>query len=271
MRDLRNTIVAGTVLAITLLGLGVAQADPTAGSLLVPPVSIGPQTYTSGYTTHFNWPNYLTEIREGTPWRLDVLGIDVSGLTGPDGRAARFQFQNVIPTEDTIYDSTPQQWNSLMFNVKLDAWGTAMDKDLFQLQESYYLSDPYATDWYGLRSVGFNAGTLTRDHFDLRMEFSKVAGSDPWTVTPYYRLDGGAWTLFDEGTATTYKSWDFGSRVDGSIWPDYGGAMLNVGFTSDGTGTFSIDDARIYPVPLPSAVLLGLLGIGTAYRRCRKG
>lgn len=270
MRASRSILVAGGILAVTFLGLGVARADPTAGSLLVPPESIGPQTYVytddaHRYTTYFDWPNYLTGVGAGTTWHFDVLGIDVSGLTGSDGRAARFQFQNVIPIGGTIYDYSPQQWTSLMFNVKLYNAGTA----LIQLQESYYLSSPYAQNWYGLRSVGFNAGVLTRDHFDLRMEIFKAAEGDAWTVTPYYRLDGGVWTLFDGGAATTHNSWDFGSREDGFLYPDYGGAMFNFGFTSGGTGTFSIDDARI--VPLPPAMVLGLLGLGAAYRRCRKG
>src|SRR4030042_6923770 len=167
MKEFRSVAAVGSIVAVTLLGLGVAQADSTAGSLVVPPESIGPQTFSySGtgdtYSHFFPWPNYLSEVREGTVWRLDVLGIDVSGLTGPDGRAARFQLTNVMPIGGTIYDGSSQQWTSLMFNVKLDAWGDDMDKDLFQLQESYQVVPTMpGPDWYGFPRPGLRGAGLT--------------------------------------------------------------------------------------------------------------
>lgn len=266
MRASRSIGVAGSILAITLLGLGVAQAAPTAGSLLVPPESTGPQTFThdgsteSKHHTFFQWPNYLTGIGAGPTWRLDVTGIDVSGLTGPNGRSVRFQLNNVIPIGGTIYDASPQEWRSLMFNVRLNVWGDAMEKDLFQLQES----GPGGL-WGNIRSAGFDAGDLTRDYFDLRLEFSKASTGDVWTVTPSYRLDGGAWTLFDGGTGVTTGSWDFASREDdGYLWPDYGGSMLDMNFEHWGAGAFSVENAQIYAVavPAPAAIPLTLLGLG---------
>jgi len=262
-------MVAGSILAVAFLGLGVAQAIPTAGSLVIPPESLGPQTFThdgsteSKHHTFFTWPNYLTGVGAGPTWHLDVTGIDVSGLTGPTGRSVRFQLINVIPIGGTIYDGSPQEWRSLMFNVRLDVWGDALDKDLFQLQES----GPGGL-WSNIRSAGFNAGDLTRDHFDLRLEFSKLAKGDVWTVTPSYRLEGGTWTLFDGGTGTTTGSWDFASREDGFVWPDFGGSMFEANFTHWGAGTFSFDNAQIYAVaiPAPAAISLALLGVGLASR-----
>jgi hypothetical protein len=246
-----------------ILAGGVAQAVPTTGSLVVPPESTGSQTLTHDGSTYFkvheffSWPNYLTGMYAGARWRMDVLGVDVSGLTGPTGRTVCFQFTNISPDGAGWW-----YWHSLVMNVRLDVWGDNLDKDLFQCQET--CSDPFL--WDNLRSAGFDAGDLTRDHFDLRMDFEKTSGGDPWTVSPSYRLDGGDWTPFDGGSALTTNSRDFGAPP-GQIWPDDGGVVLNVTFDHNGYGTVSVDDVRIYEVPIPEPAGLGLLGIERRRKR----
>ncbi|MBN1395347.1 MAG: PEP-CTERM sorting domain-containing protein [Pirellulales bacterium] len=240
-------------------------ADPTDGSLVVPPETIGPQTLTHDGSTYFkvyeffSWPNYLTGMGAGTPWRMEISGIDVTGVTGPSGRTVYFQLVNISPDGQGWW-----YWHSLIVNARLDVWGDNLDKDLFQCQETYDRTGL----WDNLRSAGFNAGDLTRDHFDLRMDFYKENDADPWTVSPSYRLEGGEWTPFDGGSAATTNSWRFGAP-EGQIWPDDGGVVLNVTFDHNAAGTVSFDQIRIVPEPGAIALLIGGL-IGATFYTWRR-
>lgn len=253
---------AVTVIAFVLFLGGSVNATPTAGSLYVPPEETGPQsfTYSSGggpeVHTFYNWPNYLTGMYAGTPWRLDVTGINVTGVTGPVNRTIYFQLADFYPVGGTIYESVPQVWNSLLINIKLDNdFGSGqVDADLLQLQES-------APVWQNLSSGGYHNASVNRADLDLRMEFYKENPGDPWYVTPSFRLAGGDWTVFDQGSAYSTNNWDFGAP-EGQIWPDYGGTMFNVVFDHQAAGTVSFDNARIYAVPVPGAILLGGIGAG---------
>ena len=252
------TICAVTLVTLFLFHSNDANAVPTAGSLLVPPEETGSQILTHDGSTpskeyeFFSWPNYLTEMRAGTPWRLEVTGIDMSAVTGLGAQIVSFKLENVIPIGGMLSDPVPQQWNSLSIAVRPSPWGD--NKYLF-LQEA----GPGGL-WDNISSSDF-AGDFANDKFDLRMDFYKANEGDPWLVTPSYRLEGGSWTLFDDGSATTTYSWDFGSSVPGYIWPDYGGSMFRVGFW-DAAGTVSFSNAHIFAIPAPSAILLGSIGIG---------
>lgn len=271
MKKLKLTVLTWFVMAVLCLTPSNAKADPTTGSLFVPPEQTGPQSFTYSSSggpeahTFYNWPNYLTGMYAGTPWRLEVTGIDVTGVTGPADRTIYFQLVNVQPVGGTIYDGSPQIWNSLLINIKMDNdFGSGqVDADLLQLQES-------APAWQNLSSGGYHNAAVNRADLDLRMDFYKDNQSDSWYVTPSFRLADGDWTVFDQGSAYTTNSWDFGSVYEDFFSPDYGGTMFNVVFDHGAAGTVSFDNVRIYAVPIPAAVLLGLLGLGVAGIKLRK-
>ncbi len=253
----RTCLLMG-VIGVLGLAASMANADPTAGSLVVPPEAIGPKTLTyDGSSTstrvyeYFSWPNYLTGMYAGTPWRMEVSGIDVTGVTGPTGRSIYFQLVSITPDGSGWW-----YWHSLNMAIRLDVWGDNLDKDLFQCQETYDRTGL----WDVMRSAGFNAGGLTRDDFDLRMDFYKADEADPWTVTPSYRLHGGDWALFDGGAVTTTNSWLYGAPP-GEIWPGQGGTVLDVHFSHGATGTLSFDNITI--TPEPATITMGLLGLST--------
>lgn len=266
-----RTTILMALMGVVCVAVSVANADSTAGSLYVPPEQTGPYTFTysgSGDASHtwYNWPNYLTGINAGTEWRMEVTGIDMSQVTGGTGRTVYFQLANVGLIGGGTLDTNPNhQWNSLTISLRLDVWGDNLDKDLFQAQETCYRTDTGAGFWNNMRSAGFDAGDLTRDNFDLRMDFHKDQESDPWTVTPSYHLDGGSWTVFDGGTFTTTNSWRFGAP-DGEIWPGQGGSMISVAFDHGGVGTVSLDNITIVPEPATMS-LLALGGLALIRRR----
>jgi hypothetical protein len=208
-----------------------------------------PGGYWHQYRT-FNWGDswydgewhvgWLTGMGAGANWRMEMTGIDVTGVTGPANRTIYFALADAGST-----------WNSILINIKLDSMGPGMD--LLQLQES-------APVWSNLSSQGFNAGQMTREDLDLRMDFSKVNDADPWTVTPSYRLAGGEWTTFYDGSATTTNSWFFGD-LDDDIFGGDAGTMLYITFDHNADGVVSFDNVRIY-VPAPGAILLGGIGVG---------
>jgi hypothetical protein len=125
MRKTKIALIGCCALAIIFLGFGVAIADSTAGSLLIPPEETGPQTLTydgtgDPITQFFTWPNFLTEIRAGTPWRLEVTGINLTGVGPSSGHEVdytmRFQLVNVTY-------GTPDIWNSILINIMPNGMG----------------------------------------------------------------------------------------------------------------------------------------------------
>ena len=253
-------IGAVAVIAFVLFISSSARADlaedpwGTTGSLYAPPEETGPQTFTNPgeeYTKlyqFYTWPNFLTGMYAGTPWRLEVTGIDVTGVysagTGTWPSKVSFQLANVE------YGS-PDVWNSLDIEI-VPGFGTAADA--LQCMESH-------PAWSMISSHTLGSGEMTADDIDLRLDFYKANDTDPWTVTPSYRMSDGTWTTFSGGTGTSTNSWDFGAPP-GEVWPGEGGTMLYVSFGHLAAGEFSYDNARIYAVPVPGAILLGGLGAG---------
>jgi len=201
------------VLTVTLLAAGAIN----------PPATVGQQTLAgfggaAGAHEFFlqpgsSWKGDLTGIGAGETWSLVVLGIDATGVTGP---ADRYIYFNLQDADDGSH------YKNLGISFRLDATG-ASGGTLFQC------SQQWTED--GQSSHGLNPGELTAGHFDLRFDFTKAVFADGWTVTPYYRLDGGAWTIFFDGAFVA---------TAGSI--DFDAGKLVVGFDGGADGTVIFDN-----------------------------
>ena len=238
---------AFTTLVTVALVLGcavVAGAAVSANSpASIPPVSVGPKTLTgdgsppTAYEFFLqagsSWKGDIGGIVAGPTYSLGILGIDVTGVTGPAGRGIYFNLQ------DAESGST---FKHLGIQVILQDAG-AGGKALLQCYQSFTSE--------GLSSHGFNAGVLTEGDFDLRFDFTKASSGAGWTVTPYYRLSGGCWNQFFDGPFV------------GSVPFDFLGAKLATVFDHGADGTVSF--ANYYLSGSPSSVCVTTTtGTGTA-------
>lgn len=267
-------LLAGVGLVL-VFSAGAAQAvlvDPNyPDGMYKPPEETGPQTLTHDGVNpdtkihHFySWPDYLTGMKAGTPWRLEVTGIDMTGVVGPSGRSIYFQLVDISPDGAGWW-----YWHSLNINTRLDLpLNPTTMGDVCQMQETFDRTGL----WDNISSQWFQTGQITYDDFGLRFDFYKANADDPWTVTPAYRMAGGDWTVFSEGTAITTNSWDFGTAPDGWPWTDYGGVVFDVHFSHGAYGELSFDNARIYGVPEPVTMAGLMLGVGAlgGYLRRRR-
>ncbi len=201
----------------------ISAATLMAAGVTLPPATVGQQSL-AGFggsagahefflQTGSTWKGDLTGIGAGEQWSLVVLGIDATGVTGP---ADRYVYFNLQDADDGSH------YKNLGVSVYLDATG-ASGGTLFQCYQQWTAD--------GQSSHGLNPGELTAGHFDLRFDFTKAAFADGWSITPYYRLDGGVWTVFFDGS--------FVAGV-GSI--DFNSGKLVVGFDGGADGTVSFDN-----------------------------
>ena len=234
----------GLLLAVT----GTAGATGTQS--IPPTASTGPQTLTSSTTPAFvefflqsgsSWKGDLTGIgptSASTPWRLEILGIDVTGVTGPADRQVYFNLQDA---------DNGSAFQNLGLAIHLDSPGTG-GGDLLQSLYSFGVGS----------SHGFNPGDLTRDEFDLRVDFYR---SSNWSFDPYYRLKGGSWQPFYDGP------WTCGGNLD------FNSGKLVIAMDWGSTGTVSIRDMSLSAVPEPVTLAGLVLGVGSlvGYVRRRRG
>ena len=195
-----------------------------AGSgTLTPPATTGPQTLSgfggaAGAHEFFlqsgsSWKGDLTGIGAGHAWSLVIIGVDASGVTGPADRYVYFNLQDA---------DNGSHYKNLGISFRLDASG-AGGGTLLQCYQQWTAE--------GQSSHGLNPGELTAGHFDLRFDFTKTDFADGWTLTPYFRLQGGVWTAFYDGPFT--------ATVGGV---DFNAGKLIVGFDGGADGVVSFDN-----------------------------
>jgi hypothetical protein len=90
----------------TVLGLFLISITSSAGAAgtMLPPLSTGPQVLTgfgggaNAYSFFMQpgsvWKGNITGIGAGSLWRVEVLGVDMRGVTGINGRTIDFVLQN---------------------------------------------------------------------------------------------------------------------------------------------------------------------------------
>jgi hypothetical protein len=176
---------------------------------LVPPQATGPQTL-SGFTEFFEQAesNFgdIGGITAGPTYWVYVWGITTSGIPRPSGGIIEF---NLADAE-------------LGSSFKHLGIG-------FELVNGSDRVWCYQSSGDAESSSDFSPGTLTADPFDLRFMFTKQNPTDEWSVTPEYRLNGGNWTLFDDGVLQIPDDRDF----------EFLGAKLTVAVP---TGSVSFDN-----------------------------
>jgi nitrous oxidase accessory protein NosD len=216
MATARKVLVS---LSVLLLWGGMAWA---AGSK-PPPAAVGPQTlagFGGAAGAHefilqagSSWKGDLTGIGAGPTWSLVILDIDATGVTGPANRFIYFNLQDA---------DSGSHFKNLGINFYLDATGCAGGACLQAYQQ---------WTWEGMSSHGLNPGVLTTSDFDLRFDFTKAATGAGWTITPYFRLAAGTWTLFFGGS--------FVATVGGI---DFDAGKLIVAFDGGADGTLSFSN-----------------------------
>jgi hypothetical protein len=188
-----------------------------------PPAAVGPQTLAGfGGAAGFHefilqagssWKGDLTGIGAGPTWSLVILDIDATGVTGPANRYIYFNLQDA---------DSGSHFKNIGINFYLDATGCAGGTCLQAYQQ---------WTWEGMSSHGLNPGVLTTSDFDLRFDFTKAATGAGWTITPYFRLAAGTWTLFFGGS--------FVATVGGI---DFDAGKLIVAFDGGADGTLSFSN-----------------------------
>ncbi len=223
------------VLVMCIAAFGPAVAQPAK----TPPVVTGPQTL-SGFGGNAGLYEFLTQgetargdiggISTAEDYWVYIVGIDASGVTGPDGRQIQFNLQNTIQGET----------EHLGISFSLD------NPDI----GGFDLLECYQSNGGGLLTHGLVSASLDVTVFDLRFNFSKDNAEDGWTVTPYYRLSGGSWTPFSGGSFTGNPAFDFDE------------AKLTVFFTNSIANSDAADGQVVFdnffvlgPIPEPITVV----------------
>ncbi|RPH47809.1 MAG: hypothetical protein EHM91_05230, partial [Planctomycetota bacterium] len=188
-----------------------------------PPATVGPQSligFGGGAGGHeffrqpgSSWKGDLTGIGAGETWSLVILGIDATWVTGPADRYIYFNLQDA---------DNASHYKNVGINFYLDATGCA-GGTCFQAYQQWTQE--------GMSGHGLNPGELTAGDFDLRFDFTKASFEAGWTITPYFRLSSGSWTLFANGSFVA---------TAGSV--DFDAGKLVVGFDGGADGTLSFDN-----------------------------
>ncbi len=213
------------VLQMLLIVLGASLSAWAAGTTIAP-ATLGSKTLlgfggSAGAHEFFlqegsSWKGDLTGIGAGPTWSMVILDIDATGVTGPADRIVYFNLQDA---------DNGSHFKNLGISCRLDASGAA-GGTLLQCYQQFTSE--------GLSSHGLNIGELTASDFDLRFDFTKAVTGDGWTVTPYFRLSGEAWTLFFDGAFTA---------TVGGI--DFDAGKIAVGFDSGADGSLSFGNLYV--------------------------
>ncbi|MBI3846846.1 MAG: hypothetical protein HY292_19655 [Planctomycetes bacterium] len=173
---------------------------PTAAVILpcpqAPPATTclhGPAATQSYY---YDGINGLLNPSDGENWVATLTGIDGSSIAG--NKIYRLMVQD---------QGQGSGFQSLSIEVHHDAAGAG--GHLLQSKD---------IDFTVRSSHTFAAGDVN-GAFDVRLEFQQ-RGDRKWDVTPQYRLPGGAWTIFADGSWTTATAFDLTStrlavQIDG--------------------------------------------------------
>ncbi|MFQ5675782.1 MAG: right-handed parallel beta-helix repeat-containing protein, partial [bacterium] len=214
-----RSILAVTILAAT----GLASIGRTAPTK-TPPVALGPKTLSGfgGQVDQFH--EFFTQpsssfgdiggiVAPDTYW-VYITGIDASGVTGLPGREIQFNLQD---SED---GST---FKHLGISLSI-AEPLADNKDFLRC----YQAD--GIDGVSTHILDPNNFSVNNDTLGLRFQFTKTSSPANWKITPYFRINGGAWTIFTDGQFTATQSFDFL------------GAKLRVGFVDGADGFIHFDN-----------------------------
>ncbi|MFQ5602675.1 MAG: right-handed parallel beta-helix repeat-containing protein [bacterium] len=188
------------LMATLVLFAGGFLTNGNAQPNLIPPVVHGPDTLVgTGNIEVFEfftqtdtlWKGDIGGIAAGDSYWVYIVGIDASGLTGPNGQQIQFNLQDAA-------DNSTFKHLGISFSLSNpDAGGGGLLECYQSLGNE------------GLSTQGLAPGILTADKFDLRFKFKKTIQDTGWTVTPYYRLSGGDWIVFFDGTFTASIAFDF--------------------------------------------------------------
>ena len=148
----------------------------------------------------------------GQPWVMTLTDIDGSAVTG--NKVYMLMIQD---------HGTGSGWESLPTQVHDDFYGAG--GHLLQSDDK---------DWTVRSSHGFNPGDVPGT-FDLRVVMQQ-RDDGKWDISPYFRLPGGDWTLFYDGSWTTATAFNLTkTRLAVVIDAGAGGTLCFTAPTADGT------------------------------------
>jgi len=157
-------------------------------------------------------------LSNGQPWVITLTDIDGSLVTG--NRVYHLLIQD---------HGTGSGWETLPTQTHHDFYGAG--GHLLQSDDN---------GWTVRSSHGFNPGDVPGT-YDLRVVMSQRA-DDKWDISPYFRLPGGDWTLFYDGSWVTAAAFDLTkTRVAVGIDAGGGGTLCFTAPTADG-----VDLSNVY-------------------------
>ncbi len=166
-------IVVLAALPLLLGGRGTASATPDCVN--------GPGGLAAYY---FDGSKGTLNLSNGQPWVITLTDIDGSAVTGN-------QVYHLLVQDH----GTGSGWETLPTQTHHGFYGAG--GHLLQSDDK---------DWTVRSSHGFNPGDVSGT-YDLRVVMSQRS-DDKWDISPYFRLPGGNWTLFYDGTWTTATAFD---------------------------------------------------------------
>jgi nitrous oxidase accessory protein NosD len=188
---MREKIASAVVILTLLTMLLLSNVNPDSIT--------GPGALNAYY---FDGSKGLLDLTNGKVWALAITNINASQISG--NKVFNFLVQD---------HGTGSGWESLVIQVHVDNYGAGG-----------HLLQSYDNGWVLKSSHGFNPGDVP-GNFDLRMLVRDLGAN--YQVTPQFRLPGGGWTTFYDGSWTSANFELTQTRV--AIQVDSGG---------DGTVTF---------------------------------
>jgi parallel beta-helix repeat protein len=162
---------AGSAVTVkgTVTNLGVTNQDDSDDSISGP---AGLKAY------YFDGSKGLLNPSDGNIWEMTVTNIDASLITG--NKAFMFIVQDY---------GTGSGWESVIIQVHMNFYGAGG-----------HLLQSFDNGWVLKSSHGFNPGDVP-GKFDLRMLVQDLGPN--YQVTPQFRLPGGVWQTFYDGSWTS--------------------------------------------------------------------